>query len=66
MFVTDLSYVRAQLAGLSPQEMAEVAKKNKLHLKTLRRIEAKTTKGPRSDTIGKLLMYFRTKEQRKK
>jgi hypothetical protein len=66
MFTTDLSYVRDQLGKLTPTERSQVAKKNKLHPKTLRRILGKKTKGPRSDTIGKLLMHFRTQEQRRR
>jgi hypothetical protein len=64
MFVTDLSYVRAQLRRLTAAELHDTAKKNKVNVKTLRRIASKTTRGPRSDTIGKLLVHFRAKESK--
>ncbi len=64
MFVTDLSYVRQQLQRCSPEEMNAIAKAIRVHEKTVRRISDKRTLAPRSDTVGKLVMYFRTKEAR--
>lgn len=65
MFATDLAYVRYQLSLLSTSESREVAKKNKIHPKTLQRILSKETPAPRSDTIGKLAVHFKTIERRK-
>jgi RNA-binding protein YhbY len=42
-----------------------VAKSIEVHPKTLDRIVSRKTQFGRTDTIGKIAMYFRTKEKRK-
>jgi hypothetical protein len=66
MLGTDLSYVRTQLARLTRDEIREAAEANDIHPKTIRRIVSRFTLYPRSDTVGKLALYFRTKEKRRK
>lgn len=65
MFATDLAYVRHHLSLLTTSETREVAKKTKIHPKTLKRIATKKTPSPRSDTIGKLAIHLKTVERRK-
>ena len=62
---TELAYVRAQLAPLGPDERKAVSASVGVHVKTLHRIASRQTKFGRTDTIGKIAMYFRTKEKRK-
>lgn len=64
MLGTELAYVRAQLAPLGPDERLAVSKRVGVHVKTLNRIASKETKFGRTDTIGKIAMYFRTREKR--
>lgn len=63
MLGTELSYVRQQLLLLTPAGRKIVAELLHLHPKTLNRLANKQTKG-RGDTLGKIAMYFRTKEKR--
>lgn len=65
MFGSELSYVRAQLGRLDTAERREVAAEIEVHPKTLSRILSRKTKFGRTDTIGKIAMYFRTKEKRR-
>lgn len=65
MLGTELAYVRSQLERLGPSEKRLVSAKVGLHVKTLNRLASKKTKYGRTDTVGKLAMYFRTKEKRK-
>ena len=65
MLGTELAYVRAQLERLGPSERKIVSNAVGIHVKTLRRLASKETKYGRTDTVGKLSMYFRTKERRK-
>jgi hypothetical protein len=63
MFGTELAYVRACLAPLTRPERDALAKKIRVHERTLRRIVDGGV--CRADTTGKLAIYFRTKEKRK-
>lgn len=65
MLGSELSYVRAQLGLLDNAERREVAAKVEVHPKTLNRILSRKTKFGRTDTIGKIAMYFRTREKRR-
>lgn len=64
MFGAELAYVRAQLARLDSAGKKAVAKAIGRNVKTIERIADKRTKFGRTDTIGKLLLHFRTKEKR--
>jgi hypothetical protein len=65
MIGAELAYVRAQLGRASPEERKSIAEAVELNVKTLNRLASKKTKYGRTDTVGKLAMYFRTKERRK-
>ena len=65
MLGTELAYVRAQLAPLDAAARKAAATSIGIHPKTLNRIADRKTKFGRTDTIGKIAMYFRTKEKRK-
>lgn len=64
MLGTELAYVRSRLGLLGPSERKLVASQIRVHVKTLNRLASKETKYGRTDTVGKLAMYFRTKEKR--
>lgn len=66
MFGAELAYVRAQLLKLTPSQRREVAAAIKVNPVTLKRLARKETKFGRTDTIGNLSMYFRTREKRGK
>lgn len=65
MLGTELAYVRAQLQPLGPEERKKVSASVGVHIKTLNRLVSRQTKYGRTDTIGKIAMYFRTREKRK-
>jgi plasmid maintenance system antidote protein VapI len=65
MLGTELAYVRAKLEPLDAAGRKAVAKSIEVHPKTLDRIVSRKTQFGRTDTIGKIAMYFRTKEKRK-
>lgn len=65
MLGSELTYVRAQLAPLGSAERKIVSARVGVHPKTLSRIASKKTKFGRTDTIGKIAMYFRTREKRR-
>lgn len=65
MLGTELAYVREQLAPLGPSERKKVAESIDVHVKTINRIASRETKYGRTDTIGKIAMYFRTREKRR-
>lgn len=65
MLGTELSYVRAQLQGLDAAARKLVAEDLDLHVKTLNRLASRETKYGRTDTVGKLAMYFRIREKRR-
>jgi hypothetical protein len=60
----ELAYVRSRLRPLKAPALHEASAATGVHVKTMRRIRSKQTKFGRTDTIGKLAMYFRTKEKR--
>jgi DNA-directed RNA polymerase specialized sigma54-like protein len=61
--LTDLSYVRGKLERMKPPELQRIADEIDVHVKTLKRFVRRESY-PRSDTIGKLAIYFRTKDKR--
>jgi transcriptional regulator with XRE-family HTH domain len=61
---TELSYVKDQLKRAPRTVWAECAKASGVHFRTISRIVYGETM-PGSDTVGKIAMYFRTKEKRK-
>jgi hypothetical protein len=66
MLGTELAYVRARLERLGPEDIKVVSAAVGLHVKTLKRLTSKETKYGRTDTVGKLAMYFKTKEKRRR
>lgn len=65
MVGSELAFIRAELKKRSPAELKIVADEIGVHEKTLKRIASKETKYGRTDTVGRIAMYFRTKERRK-
>jgi hypothetical protein len=65
MIGEELAFIRKQLGRASTAERKVIAEAIGLHWKTLNRLATKETKYGRTDTVGKLAMYFRTKERRK-
>lgn len=61
---SELAYVRAQLKPLDAAARKLVAASVGLHPKTLNRVASRQTKYGRTDTIGKIALYFRTREKR--
>lgn len=61
---SELAYVKAQLAAHSRAQWKDISKAADVPFRTLTRIAYKETPTPRSDTVGKLAIYFRTKEKR--
>jgi hypothetical protein len=66
MLGSELAYVRAQLAPLDATERKEISARIGVHEKTLKRIASRETKYGRTDTVGKIALYFRTREKRKR
>jgi hypothetical protein len=64
MLGTELAYVRSKLEPLDSAGRKAAADSIGIHIKTLNRIASRKTKYGRTDTIGKIAMYFRTKEKR--
>lgn len=64
--LTDLAYVKAELAKLGHAGWSAVSKGAEVPMRTIKRIGYGETDFPRSDTVGKLAIYFRTKEKRRK
>ena len=65
MIGSELAFVRAQLKKRSPAELRAFAHEIGVHEKTLKRLASKETKYGRTDTVGRIAMYFRIKERRK-
>lgn len=63
---TDLAYIKEQLKRVGSSGWGPIAKAARINVKTIRRIVSDETRGPRSDTVGKIAIYFRTKEKRAK
>ena len=61
MVGSELSYVREQLARRNHAQWKVVAEKTGVNFRTVKRIGYKEIEYPRSDTIGKLAIYFRSK-----
>ena len=66
MLGSELSYVRAQLALHTHAEWKRIAADSGVHFRTVKRIGYREVQYPRSDTVGKLALYFKTKEKRRK
>lgn len=62
---TELAYVKEKLRGAEKSVWHECAKVSGVHFRTISRIVYDETI-PGSDTVGKIAMYFRTKEKRRK
>lgn len=60
---TELAYVKEQLRLANRAVWADCAKASGVHFRTISRIAYDETM-PGSDTVGKIAMYFRTKEKR--
>lgn len=65
MVGSELAFIRSELKKRSPAELKVVAHEIGVHEKTLKRLASKETKYGRTDTVGRIAMYFRTKERRK-
>jgi len=65
MVGSELAYVREKLSRATPAERRVIAEAVEVNVKTLQRLASKETKYGRTDTVGKLAMYFRTRERRK-
>lgn len=61
---TELAYVKGKLRGADRSVWRDCAKACDVHFRTISRIAYDETI-PGSDTVGKIAMYFRTKEKRK-
>lgn len=61
---TELAYVKDKLKRADRSIWTECAKASGVHFRTISRIAYDETM-PGSDTVGKIAMYFRTKEKRK-
>ena len=60
-----LAYVKDQLARVGYSGWADVSKGSGVPLSTVKKVGYGTTKHSRSDTIGKLALYFQTKQKRR-
>lgn len=63
---SELSYVRDQLGRHTHSQWKDISANSGVPFRTVKRIGYRETEYPRSDTIGKLALYFRTREARKK
>lgn len=61
---SELVYVKERLAAHSRSDWMKISKSTGVPFRTITRIAYKETPSPRSDTVGKLAMHFRTKEKR--
>lgn len=64
---TELSYVRERLNAIPRSVWREISLECDVSEKTLSRMAkaGRLKKGPRSDNVGKVALYFRTKEKRR-
>ena len=60
-----LAYVKDRLAAVGYRGWSDVAKGSGVPLSTIKKVGYGTTKHARSDTIGKLALYFQTKQRRR-
>lgn len=61
---TDLAYIKERLLSIGSSQWGPIHKATRINLRTIRRIASGETPAPRSDTVGKIAIYFRTKEKR--
>lgn len=66
MLGSELAYVREKLGAYAHSDWKIFAAESGVPFRTVKRIAYRETEFPRSDTVGKLAMYFRTKEKRRK
>lgn len=64
--LTDLSYVKEQLELLGHAGWHEVSRGSDVPMRTIKRIGYGETRAPRSDTVGKIAIYLRTKAKRRR
>lgn len=64
LMLSELSYVRERLSQHKHAEWKGIAAASRVPFRTIKRIAYRETQYPRSDTVGKLALYFRTKEKR--
>jgi hypothetical protein len=60
-----LAYVKDQLARVGYSGWTAVSKGSGVPLSTIKKVGYGSTKHSRSDTIGKLALYFQTKQKRR-
>lgn len=65
MLGSELSYVRDQLGRHTHSEWKVISDRSGVSFRTVKRIGYRETKYPRSDAVGKLALYFRTREKRR-
>lgn len=63
---SELAYVKEQLKKYTHREWEMIARAAKVNFRTVKRIAYNETAYPRSDTTGKLALYFRTIESRRR
>lgn len=61
-----VTYVKEQLARVGYSGWPEVSKGSGVPVSTIKKIGYGSTKHSRADTIGKLALYFQTKQRRGK
>ena len=61
---TELGYVMERLGQMDRASIAVVAKKTKIHFRTITRLLYRESQAPKYKTISKLATHFRTEEQR--
>lgn len=63
---TDLAYVREELNKIGHAGWRRVSDSADVPLRTIKRVAYRENKDFRASTIGKLAIYFRTQEKRRK
>jgi hypothetical protein len=63
---SELSYVKGELKRLGHAGWWAVSEGAGVPMRTIKRIGYEETAAPRSDTVGKLALYFKTREKRRK
>lgn len=63
--LTDQAYVQEQLDRIGHAGWGEVSKRTRIPMRTIKRVGYRENVSFRSDTIGKLAIYFRTRDKRR-
>lgn len=63
---TELGYVKEQLKRIGHAGWQDVFRGTGVPIRTIKRIAYDETKAPGSDTIGKIAIFFRTREKRRR